>query len=807
MAIGIAISASLILAPMLMAGALFWTRVTIAVMFGGLALGLGIWARRKRKTAAFGLAGVAVVGAAAWTLVQSLPWPRALVASALPAAAESIDEVHALLGRAPPGWLALSLAPRDTRAELLTALAIAAAFSAGALGSVLGARSVILRGAALSAIVAAFVFLAHIATDASAVFGIYRPIHAASSPVAGPILNPNHLGGLLSFAAPLALGIALDGGGRERPSWLVAVVLLVGATLVTMSRGAILSLGAGLALMGVVFAVRRNKLRTARPDLVLGASAAALAGIALGLYVGLEQMTAIFPDEGVDKLDLALRGIELALLGPLTGYGRGAFSSAFVSMHGTSARFEHPENLVAQWTSEWGLVVGVVLLGALALAWLRSLRDARSFTRLGALAGLAALVVHDLVDFACEMPGIATVAAAVLGAVTVSAREGEPGRLVPGAGAIGLTSLAAAAVLAPVIGSTELETARGSIVAHIEAGELDAAASDAELALLAHPAEPTFALYRAHVAVARSEPNAGAWLNAAMRRAPQWAAPHVLAARWLIRRGAVSQSLLEIRESERLYPGHAGPLLCALVRSGVSARELARVAPPGSRDGFLDRAASCVPWDSDQAAALDAELADASLVGPNLRRARRALASGDLDGATRSVERARSIDRASEEATLVAVQIASRRGGPADAVAVLERAIEARGPTPPLLSALAEQQAAAGDAEAMRETVTRLRGRAAGSGPGIARTLVLLARLERSLGNRGQSIRAYEEAHRIDPASGALGALAQEAEQLGDRGRALAAYSEICAAEPGSNACAQRDRLRAAATQPMMPPR
>ena len=72
--------------------------------------------------------------------------------------------------------------------------------------------------------------------------------------------------------------------------------------------------------------------------------------------------------------------------------------------------------------------------------------------------------------------------------------------------------------------------------------------------------------------------------------------------------------------------------------------------------------------------------------------------------------------------------------------------------------ALAAAYAAQGDESAMRDSVERLRSEARGDPSQLASAMVLLGRLEVSLGNTARGIRAMREAYELGADPGVLGA-------------------------------------------------
>src|SRR5262249_13873231 len=119
------------------------------------------------------------------------------------------------------------------------------------------------------------------------------------------------------------------------------------------------------------------------------------------------------------KVDLWPMFSRPALAAWLTGLGRGTFAVAFprwqTAHTSLTFTFEYPENLPLQLAIELGIPA---TLGLVALALWATVRTAPP--RNGPLVraawpGVGARVLHDLFDFAPELPACATAAAVALG--------------------------------------------------------------------------------------------------------------------------------------------------------------------------------------------------------------------------------------------------------------------------------------------------------------------------------------------------------------------------------------------------------
>jgi tetratricopeptide (TPR) repeat protein len=112
-----------------------------------------------------------------------------------------------------------------------------------------------------------------------------------------------------------------------------------------------------------------------------------------------------------------------------------------------------------------------------------------------------------------------------------------------------------------------------------------------------------------------------------------------------------------------------------------------------------------------------------------------------------------------------------------------------------LLEAQARVEAALGQTEAMRATLTRLRGQARGEAYRIASSFILEGKLEASLGNIDEALAAYAAADVASPESGALQYAAALALRSGRPTHARRIYRTMCRREPDGRACAQEARL------------
>ena len=407
---------ALIGAPLLFGGAFGWTVPFITGVFI-LAFALVSATQWSRLDKPVPIIWIVVAAGWFWTAVQSIPLPINLARPLASIPVDRIERTLALVRSAGPiDSASLSYDPGATQVQLLVGASIVTAFVCAWLVSSRH-RNLVIQLVALSSIALAMITIAHRLAGLDSVYGVYTPRFTAAVLVA-PLMNANHLGGFLMMGSLLSFSISMDArNANRRWPWLGAGVVLGALVPLTTSRGATATLLVGLT--AIFFLVRsRSKSRNNRRVLV-GSGIASIFGVAA--FMGLEPLLRRFETADVSKFELARQGLDL-LQGPAAwiGVGRGAFSVAMAEVHSGNARVTHPENLIVQWTSEWGLIVGLPLLCAIAFAVYRRLRSTRSITIEGGAIAIIALGAQNLVDFSLEMPGVAPVAAALLGAVLYS---------------------------------------------------------------------------------------------------------------------------------------------------------------------------------------------------------------------------------------------------------------------------------------------------------------------------------------------------------------------------------------------------
>ncbi|MDQ3030800.1 MAG: O-antigen ligase family protein [Myxococcota bacterium] len=774
----------MVLAPQLMAGTTAATAMTIAVLapLAAIASQRAFGCHAPRLGEPMVIAGLI---AGALVCVQAVPLPIGWVDVLYPAAAAVAREAAALLDAPPPSTASLSLAPLATRRELAEGLALLAIVWAAWSASRGGDRIQIVRTCAVAIVAVAVVSLGHAILDVRSPFGLVSEPHWNPAFI-GPILNQNQLGALLAAGVPALIVCGLE---EQTPSrrwpWMIAAAGVAIMTVFCNSRGAVLSLMVGVSLLVLLMRGRRPGDRRLTV-LLVGAASAMMLGAAAFAVVG-DAMIAE-TQRGLPKLDLFRQALDVIATAPWTGVGRGAFSAAFVRLHGSDERPEHPENIAIEWIAELGIPVAIVVLAALLVAIVRAARSGRSPAQLGAIAAVVSLGVHDLFDFALEMVGTGVVGACLLGAALAPSikltNQGEQRpRIAPLW--IGGVALAVSILVARPVIELAVPRLRDEMLDAMRAGDWARVDELTHRAVLAHPSEPVFPLLAGHAAVAQDRPDALRWLTRAMLLAPEWYQPHEAAARWLARRGAVDQAWLEVREVRRREASRAIPAACLVAARSDSSLIAVRVFP--ADHALLEAIVACsAPADARR---IDEHLAAAGRAGPRIRQARALLQSRDPEGALRALDGAEEDD---ERVVMVRADALAAAGRHDEAVSVLRERLGAE-PTPTIRVRLARAQAAAGNGEAMRLTLQSILETGDGSPGAMVRQRLLLASLEESMGDRMRALEALEQAHSIDPSGPALPQIARVATALGDTLRAQLAHAELCRREGAGGAHCDRD--------------
>jgi hypothetical protein len=287
------------------------------------------------------------------------------------------------------------------------------------------------------------------ATWSGKIYGLWEPYNTAVAPF-GPFVNRNHFAGWMLMALPLGLGyfLALAGRGMRgvKPEWHYRIlwfasadanrVILVGFGLIvmgvslvmTLSRSGITCFTIALLLSGLA-ALARQARRSGRA-LVTGYLLLVFV-LAVG-WAGLDAIAARFESAGLDygeRTKIWTDTMRVFHDFPILGSGLDTLGTAMF-VYQTSELESHiveAHNDYVQLLAEGG----VVLTGAAAVLLLIFVRQVRRrfrhdsgdqmtyWIRVGAVTGLVAIALQEVVEFSLQMPGNAALFA-VLMAIAVA---------------------------------------------------------------------------------------------------------------------------------------------------------------------------------------------------------------------------------------------------------------------------------------------------------------------------------------------------------------------------------------------------
>ncbi len=259
----------------------------------------------------------------------------------------------------------------------------------------------------------------------------------------GTFVNKNHFACFLAMALAAGMGLILHNRRAVRRSGprrtrLVQTFsaegsrnLMLGLLLLTGLAGLMASFSrAGIALGVLALAatlILAGQLRGWR--LQLGVMLLILLAAVVPLWqIGADRLLERYADSAGDLTVPGGRGrvwidtLSLARAFPLAGSGFGTFSPGYELVRSPEVRlhYTHAHNDLLQALSEGGLVGFVLLgflLGPLVLTAGRALAGRKGALGVGLAAGLAAMLLHGLLDFNFHLPANAATASILAGAL------------------------------------------------------------------------------------------------------------------------------------------------------------------------------------------------------------------------------------------------------------------------------------------------------------------------------------------------------------------------------------------------------
>ncbi|MEO6390321.1 MAG: O-antigen ligase family protein, partial [Pyrinomonadaceae bacterium] len=367
-------------------------------------------------------------------LVQLLPWRRIT-----------------LPGNSATFVSALSFDPYSTRMVIVLLLSLLVFFAAALafFDSRRRLKSVVTLLMLLGAAIAVLGLVQHFVSPLK-IYGVREPNQALPF---GPFINRNHFAAFLVMIVPIPLALVVERAvDRDRlPLYGFAILLMVVATLMTGSRGGLLTLvlaGGFLLATRSITRIRspdeadnqpvRRRLRVAKIALAVGG---ALLVIGLLLLLGgggsLRRILGQTPTEDVaagGRTHYWKATARMFWDHPIAGVGLEGFGMAFPrydTLNGTY-RVERAHNDYLQTLAETGLIGSLCALAFIVIlfrqgwALLRQTNDPwRRAVVLGALAGCFGVLVHSFFEFPLRTPANALLflLLAVLATVEVGRRQ------------------------------------------------------------------------------------------------------------------------------------------------------------------------------------------------------------------------------------------------------------------------------------------------------------------------------------------------------------------------------------------------
>lgn len=501
---------------------------------------------------------VLIATGGALTALQLVPLPSGLVEVLSPVTVLR-DQGTSLVGA--DGWSPLSLDPAGTALGLVYFAVLAgSAFVSLRIASSAAGRRGLIALVAFTCGLAAVIAGAHEVLGLRSLYGIYEPVHATPQ-LLGPLLNPNHFGGLMAIGTVLSVGLIVEDrltiAGRAK--WLLNGAACITACLATLSRGAVLAMAVGFVVTVALVVAQKVKDASSRPRraksrlLTTTVPVAIVVSCLLFIVVytsadrvvsQLENTTLEEVTEPRSKFAAWRASVALVREAPLLGIGRGAVEPALTRVHPASAHvtFSHLENEYVQTVVEYG-VLGAAAL-ALCAAWLVlavARRRGEGAAAAGAIGALVTAAVHNTVDFGAQLLGYAVpltvLAAALTGGALSDLQRTRAVRMRIGRSAlVALLGLASALAFSPFTRTLSEDHQRLALQpTHAHVREV----------VERHPLDYYSYAIAADLEIENDPRKAVQLLNHALLLHPNHIDLHRMAARMLLKIGLRSQAMLE----------------------------------------------------------------------------------------------------------------------------------------------------------------------------------------------------------------------------------------------------------------------
>ncbi len=506
------------------------------------------------------VAALICLALAYYCLLQTVPLPASWLEVLSPTSSD-VWQRAARLTTHERSHFPLSLAPRSSATEALKWALYAGVVLAAATARAWFRTNFVVWLLFVSGLAVVATTVTHGLFRAEALYGVYRPTSGSPRFGLAPLINPNNLAGYLNLTIFAGLGLLLQARSvRRRWALGLGIASLIAVSVLSASRGGSIGLLLGSLLLASI--PRRSKSKVSekaehRPLFVYGT---VLVGAVLAVLSATSRTWNELFAANTSKLTMLTWNGPLVGDFPLTGIGRGAYQSVFPhyrpSIGGGAAQYA--ENFLLQWAAEWGLPVTLLAVCGFWFSVRRSPTGPRASTAtLGVTIGMMVLLLHNLLDLALELPGVAIAAAAALGhlsgdsvaQVPFTSRAARAGL----AGCLTLPFALALAAGGPGV-EAELRAAGQALASARSAAALAEVSAKLREKVQQYPADP-YLPYLAGVAENRLGRRAAiSWFAHALERDPGSGASHIGLAQSLNRLGSTSQARLHIKLGAGIDP-------------------------------------------------------------------------------------------------------------------------------------------------------------------------------------------------------------------------------------------------------------
>jgi O-antigen ligase len=250
----------------------------------------------------------------------------------------------------------------------------------------------------------------------------------------GPFANHNHFAGYMELLIPIPIALIITRAVTTelRVLFGFAATLMGVAAVLSLSRGGIISIAAGLLFLVVMsFGLRRQRGKTPAKGRVLPLASQLAVVIAIGavittgiLWIGADPVINRVTQGQPSSADApketfhSSRGwvwrdtVTMIRANPFVGVGLGAYETAFsiYTKSDGSLRVPQAHNDYLQVVADCGVIGGLIAVWFIVLVFRAVVRGVRSSDplyaglALGSGAGIFGMLVHSLFDFNLQLP-------------------------------------------------------------------------------------------------------------------------------------------------------------------------------------------------------------------------------------------------------------------------------------------------------------------------------------------------------------------------------------------------------------------